>query len=284
MQSPFEGAEEAVAILSKGVEPLKSQFTVDYGMALGLLQSYSISEAKSLVEKSFGNYLGTKVLIERERKKEREKKKWVAPCFFLTSLSFSLLSFLFYFFKKPENEKLPLELDSLTLFSLPALELQGLEKSREHLERIRLEASSIAYEREEMARTYQEFGEYAQAEESVADMEARLLSLITKRRKANMLRLLAMEGKKGPRNILVIRVPPLATDRSHVRYVRSIPLDVNSELGKEKSPAEINSIGDLKTTGNVNCASMLQTRFGISLHPDRTTGLKKSRTRRSASV
>ena len=73
MQSPFEGAEEAVAILSKGVEPLKSQFTVDYGMALGLLQSYSISEAKSLVEKSFGNYLGTKVV----------RGGWVAFIFFL---------------------------------------------------------------------------------------------------------------------------------------------------------------------------------------------------------
>eukprot|EP00898_Chlorokybus_atmophyticus_P005389 jgi/Chlat1/5851/Chrsp4S00494 len=59
VQSPFEGAEEAAKILLSGPEPLKSQFTVSYGMALNLLKGRSLKDAQRIVEKSFGNYVGS---------------------------------------------------------------------------------------------------------------------------------------------------------------------------------------------------------------------------------
>jgi len=58
MQSPFEGPEVCVDLLQKGPEPLRSQFAVSYDMVLGLLQTCKLGQARQLVERSFGNYLG----------------------------------------------------------------------------------------------------------------------------------------------------------------------------------------------------------------------------------
>ncbi|XP_024542488.1 DExH-box ATP-dependent RNA helicase DExH15 chloroplastic-like isoform X1 [Selaginella moellendorffii] len=75
VQTPFRGPEECYKMLRTGLEPLVSQFTATYGMALNLLedsavesetlsseQRQSFGEARSLIEQSFGNYIGSEIL------------------------------------------------------------------------------------------------------------------------------------------------------------------------------------------------------------------------------
>ena len=59
VQTPFEGASEAAYLATSGADPLVSQFTPSYGMVLNLLQTHTLEEAKSLIERSFGHYLST---------------------------------------------------------------------------------------------------------------------------------------------------------------------------------------------------------------------------------
>ncbi|PKA63064.1 DEAD-box ATP-dependent RNA helicase ISE2, chloroplastic [Apostasia shenzhenica] len=82
IQTPYEGAEESCELLFAGLEPLVSQFTASYGMVLNLLagtkitratrkadksKAYSagrtLEEARKLVEQSFGNYVGSNVML-----------------------------------------------------------------------------------------------------------------------------------------------------------------------------------------------------------------------------
>lgn len=82
VQTPYEGAEECCRLLFAGIEPLVSQFTASYGMVLNLLAGAKVTrrsqelndmkvlqagrsfeEAKKLVEQSFGNYVGSSVMI-----------------------------------------------------------------------------------------------------------------------------------------------------------------------------------------------------------------------------
>ncbi|KAH7688601.1 RNA helicase protein [Dioscorea alata] len=82
LQSPYEGAEECCDILFSGLEPLVSQFTASYGMVLNLLAGAKVThklkepdgsktvqsgrtleEARKLVEQSFGNYVGSNVML-----------------------------------------------------------------------------------------------------------------------------------------------------------------------------------------------------------------------------
>ena len=67
VQSRFEGAREAGQLATSGADPLVSQFTPSYGMALNLLQRYSLSEARELVERSFGRYLASLGLVDEQR-------------------------------------------------------------------------------------------------------------------------------------------------------------------------------------------------------------------------
>ncbi|XP_057542956.1 DExH-box ATP-dependent RNA helicase DExH15 chloroplastic [Amaranthus tricolor] len=94
IQSPYEGAEECCELLFSGVEPLVSQFTASYGMVLNLLGSAkvtrgsneadgtrisqagrSLEEARKLVEKSFGNYLGSNVMLASKEELGRVQKE-----------------------------------------------------------------------------------------------------------------------------------------------------------------------------------------------------------------
>ncbi|HEY9908630.1 MAG TPA: DEAD/DEAH box helicase, partial [Thermosynechococcaceae cyanobacterium] len=59
VQTAFEGAREASYLATVGPDPLVSQFTPTYGMVLNLLQTHTLDEARDLVERSFGQYLGT---------------------------------------------------------------------------------------------------------------------------------------------------------------------------------------------------------------------------------
>ncbi|CAM6115193.1 unnamed protein product [Calypogeia fissa] len=87
VQTAFEGAEECCKILFAGVDPLVSQFTATYGMALNLLAGGKVSkttnspigdlpavpfgrtldDAKDLIEQSFGNYVGSEVMHAARR-------------------------------------------------------------------------------------------------------------------------------------------------------------------------------------------------------------------------
>ncbi|KAK9119581.1 hypothetical protein Scep_017674 [Stephania cephalantha] len=82
VQTPYEGAEECCKLVFAGAEPLVSQFTASYGMVLNLLAGSRITrrlkdtddvkasqtgrtleEARKLIEQSFGNYLGSNVMV-----------------------------------------------------------------------------------------------------------------------------------------------------------------------------------------------------------------------------
>ncbi|GAB4355721.1 MAG: DEAD/DEAH box helicase [Cyanophyceae cyanobacterium] len=67
LQTPFEGAKEAAHLATSQADPLVSQFTPTYGMVLNLLQTHSLEEARSLIERSFGQYLSTLHLIPQQR-------------------------------------------------------------------------------------------------------------------------------------------------------------------------------------------------------------------------
>ena len=58
LQSRFEDAGDAAAIITRGPEPLQSQFRSGYGMALNLLHSRSLDAARAFIQRSFNNYLG----------------------------------------------------------------------------------------------------------------------------------------------------------------------------------------------------------------------------------
>ncbi|XP_077237907.1 DEAD/DEAH box helicase [Tasmannia lanceolata] len=82
VQTPYEGAEECCKLLFAGLEPLVSQFTASYGMVLNLLAGAKVTrrtketdvvsafqagrtleEARKLVEQSFGNFVGSNVML-----------------------------------------------------------------------------------------------------------------------------------------------------------------------------------------------------------------------------
>ncbi|MGB5714619.1 MAG: DEAD/DEAH box helicase [Waterburya sp.] len=66
LQTPFEGAKEAAFLATSTAEPLRSWFTPSYGMVLNLLQKYSLSEVKELLERSFAEYLSQKRLAPEQ--------------------------------------------------------------------------------------------------------------------------------------------------------------------------------------------------------------------------
>ena len=67
VQTRFEGAKEAAYLATQESDPLVSQFTPTYGMVLNLLQRQTIGEAKSLLERSFAEYLANQKLIPEQK-------------------------------------------------------------------------------------------------------------------------------------------------------------------------------------------------------------------------
>lgn len=65
MHSRFEGVLDAFRVVTSDVDALTSRFTPNYGMVLNLLQTRSLDDSKSLVERSFGNFLRIKRSKER---------------------------------------------------------------------------------------------------------------------------------------------------------------------------------------------------------------------------
>ncbi|VVA26127.1 PREDICTED: RNA helicase [Prunus dulcis] len=93
VQSPYEGAEACCKIVFAGLEPLVSQFTASYGMVLNLLAGAKVTrsnesddmeasqsgrtleEARKLVEQSFGNYVGSNVMLAAKEELTRIQKE-----------------------------------------------------------------------------------------------------------------------------------------------------------------------------------------------------------------
>ncbi|KAJ7953699.1 DExH-box ATP-dependent RNA helicase [Quillaja saponaria] len=91
VQTPYEGAEECCKILFVGLEPLVSQFTASYGMVLNLLAGAKVTnrskesdeflagrtleEARKLVEQSFGNYVGSNVMLAAKEELDKIQKE-----------------------------------------------------------------------------------------------------------------------------------------------------------------------------------------------------------------
>lgn len=67
VETPFEGAREAAYLATVGPDPLVSQFTPSYGMVLNLLQRHTLEEARTLVERSFGQYLANVQLAPQQQ-------------------------------------------------------------------------------------------------------------------------------------------------------------------------------------------------------------------------
>lgn len=67
VQTRFEGAKEAAYLATQESDPLVSQFTPTYGMVLNLLQRQTIQEAKSLLQRSFAQYLANQKLIPEQK-------------------------------------------------------------------------------------------------------------------------------------------------------------------------------------------------------------------------
>ncbi|KAJ1696081.1 hypothetical protein LUZ63_004593 [Rhynchospora breviuscula] len=93
LQTPYEGPEECCEILFAGIEPLVSQFTASYGMVLNLLagskltnkvkelegtepsrSGRTLEEARKLVEQSFGNYVGSNVIVAAKEELKKIKR------------------------------------------------------------------------------------------------------------------------------------------------------------------------------------------------------------------
>ncbi|XP_047324710.1 DExH-box ATP-dependent RNA helicase DExH15 chloroplastic [Impatiens glandulifera] len=94
IQTPFEGAEECCKLLFAGLDPLVSQFTASYGMVLNLLAGSKVThrpkesdgvqdskagrtleEARKLVEQSFGNYVGSNVMVAAKEELSKLQKE-----------------------------------------------------------------------------------------------------------------------------------------------------------------------------------------------------------------
>ncbi|EEC73969.1 hypothetical protein OsI_08870 [Oryza sativa Indica Group] len=90
VQTTYEGPEECCDVIFAGLEPLVSQFTASYGMVLNLLAGSKVThnqkesddikvkrsgrtleEARKLVEQSFGNYVGSNVMVAAKEELER---------------------------------------------------------------------------------------------------------------------------------------------------------------------------------------------------------------------
>lgn len=58
LQDRYGEPQDAIGLLRKGPEPLRSHFSTRYGMVLKLLHFRSLDSARKFVQRSFFNYLG----------------------------------------------------------------------------------------------------------------------------------------------------------------------------------------------------------------------------------
>ncbi|KAF3656151.1 DEAD-box ATP-dependent RNA helicase ISE2, chloroplastic [Capsicum annuum] len=94
VQTPYEGPEDCCKILFSGLQPLVSQFTASYGMVLNLVAGSKVTrrsteldeikvtragrtleESRKLIEQSFGNYVGSNVMLAAKDELARIEKE-----------------------------------------------------------------------------------------------------------------------------------------------------------------------------------------------------------------
>ncbi|CAN4124318.1 unnamed protein product [Withania somnifera] len=94
VQTPYEGPEECCKVLFSGLQPLVSQFTASYGMVLNLVAGAKVTqrsteldeikvtragrtleESRKLIEQSFGNYVGSNVMLAAKEELARIEKE-----------------------------------------------------------------------------------------------------------------------------------------------------------------------------------------------------------------
>lgn len=95
LQSRFEDAADAAALVGRGPEALQSQFRSGYGMALNLLHTRTLDEARAFIQRSFDNYLGA--ALRALCLLRRPEVLWSSGCPILLSSpwdSFTVLAFM----------------------------------------------------------------------------------------------------------------------------------------------------------------------------------------------
>lgn len=71
VQSKWDEPDAAWSILRKGPESLESKFAANYGMALNLLRTRTLEEAKEFLDRSFSMYLSSSFMSKKTREIER---------------------------------------------------------------------------------------------------------------------------------------------------------------------------------------------------------------------
>ena len=71
VQSRWDNPDAAWTILRKGPESLESKFAANYGMALNLLRTRTLEEAKEFLDRSFSMYLSSSFTLKKTREIER---------------------------------------------------------------------------------------------------------------------------------------------------------------------------------------------------------------------
>ena len=82
LSHPFEHVEDVARLVVAPADPLTSRFTPSYGMVLNLLQRHTIEEAKSLIQRSFGQFVISHELepmFEQKSLVEAELKRLSSP-------------------------------------------------------------------------------------------------------------------------------------------------------------------------------------------------------------
>src|SRR5690606_24674519 len=66
---------EAVRLVKSNPDPIMSNFTLSYNMVLNLLKNFNWENIETILQKSFGQYLSNKEVIDLQQDLEEQRKK-----------------------------------------------------------------------------------------------------------------------------------------------------------------------------------------------------------------
>ncbi|MFN8671711.1 MAG: DEAD/DEAH box helicase [Candidatus Sericytochromatia bacterium] len=90
---------EAIRLVQSEPDPIKSNFTLSYNMVLNLLKNYNYKDINETLQKSFGQYLANKEIIDLKLnldKKEEKIEKSFVPCKYKPELNINQMPLLAY--------------------------------------------------------------------------------------------------------------------------------------------------------------------------------------------
>ncbi|CAM9848447.1 unnamed protein product [Ascophyllum nodosum] len=126
MRSKYEDCIEAHRLLLAPLDGIESQFKSSYGMAVGVLRTRDLESARTLVEKSFGNFVRRKRLGPAQERAQEAEERLAELEKQLYGLSLSEAKFYGKLWERMESEK----------GILGYLKAQDLEAEQEILETI----------------------------------------------------------------------------------------------------------------------------------------------------